>query len=310
MKRSEGDRNLGHRPRTTKLKWIVVLLLSCLGATASAAPTTAEKQKAAQSFQLGSAAYAKGDFAGAAAAFEQAALYAPHPSTLLNAAESWELAENPARAAQLCDRVLDSPNLEPQHRQAAQKQLARLEKKVGTIVVKAPAKARVEVDEHEETTPRVRVTAGAHKVKVIAPEGEAQTQSITIAGGESKELDFLTPPPPKPEDTPPPPLVQKKKEDETEQAGGPPLATWICFGAGAVASGAAVYFGVKTLQAKDAFDAQPTTAARDDFNSARLATDVAIGAAVAGIAIGFVLWVTSSPSDRKGAALSRPFLRW
>lgn len=276
----------------------------CVAGSAWAAPSAADKQKAAQSFQIGNAAYAKGDFAGAAAAFEKAAFYAPHPSTLLNAAESWELAENPARAAQLCDRVLDTPNLEPQHRQAAQKQLSRLENKIGTIVVKAPSKARIEVDDHEEREiTRFRVATGAHKVKVTDAEGEPRVQSVTVSGGETRELDFLTPPPPKPEDTKPSPLVTQKR-DEVVQGSGPPIASWVCFGAAAAAAGVGAYFGVKTLSAKDEFDARPTTAARDDFNSARLATDVAIGVAAVGIAIGLVLWATASPNGKTATSFS------
>jgi hypothetical protein len=298
-------------------RFAIVLLLASLGVTglASAAPTPAEKQKAAHSFQVGTAAYAKGDFAGAAAAFEQAALYAPHPSTLLNAAESWELAENPARAAQLCDRVLESPNLESQHRQAAQKQLARLEKKVGTIVVKAASDARIELDDKEEKSAgtHFRVSSGPHKVKVTAAGGEARTQSVTVAGGETKELDFLTPPPPKPpaevELKPSPLAVQNKEELAAHEGGGPPVATWLCFGAGAVGTGFAVYFGVKTLDAKDNFDAHPTATARDEFNSARLATDVAIGVAAVGFAVGIVLWATA-PSSGKSVASFDPRVRW
>jgi hypothetical protein len=293
----------------------IVFAIASLARTAFAAPTPAEKQKAAHSFQVGTAAYAKGDFAGAAAAFEQAALYAPHPSTLLNAAESWELAENPARAAQLCDRVLDTPNLEPQHRSAAQKQLARLEKRIGTIVVKAPMKARVELDDKEEksatdaTQVRLRVATGAHRVKVTDAEGESRTQSASVSGGETKELDFLTPPPPKPEETKPSPLVAQKNEEMEPHGGGPPLATWLCFGAGVAATGVAVYFGVKTLSAKDAFDTHPTIASRDDFNSARLATDVAIGIAAVGFAVGLVLWATA-PSAGKNLARFDRGLAW
>lgn len=274
--------------------------LACIG-TAQAAPSKADQEKARQSFTVGKAAYAKGDFAGAAAAFEQAAFYAPHPSPLLNAAESWELAEKPARAAQLCDRVLEMPNIDPQFVKGAQQELAKVEKKVGTIVVKAPQKARIEVDEHEETTAKIRVMPGAHKVKVTDGEGEARTQSVTVAGGESKDLDFLTPGPPKTEDTKPSALLEQKRDEETKRGGGPPLATWICFGAGAVATGVGVYFGIQTLGAKDDFDAHPTTTARDTFKSNRFATDISIGVAVVGLAVGFVLWAVASPNDKNSA---------
>lgn len=268
---------------------IATLLVVASIGSAAAAPSTSDKQRAAQSFQIGKAAYARGEFRDAAAAFEQAAFYAPHPATLLNAAESWELADNPSRAAQLCDRVLDTPMIEVQHREVAQRQLAKLEKKIGTIVVKAPAKARIDLDEHEESTTKLRVAPGSHKVKVTGADGESQTQTIAVGAGETKEVDLLearAPAKPVERDVAPP------------SPSGPPLGTWVAFGFSAVAGGAAAYFGVKTLDAQSAFDARPTVTSRDDFNNAKLSTNIALGLAVSAAAIGVVLWVVSTPPPR------------
>ncbi|MBX3226064.1 MAG: hypothetical protein KIT84_29185 [Labilithrix sp.] len=284
--------------RTLRIFAIAALVLAATSGTATGAPQS-DKQRAAQSFQIGKAAFARGDFEKAAAAFEQAAFFSPHPATLLNAAESWELAQNPARAAQLYDRVLEAPVLEAQHQQVAQKQLAKLEKKVGTIAIKAPSKARIDVDDREETATKVRVAPGPHRFKVTYADGETRTEVVDVAAGETREVDFLTRPenettkPAEPERPPPPPPPSR---------GGPPVGTWISFGAAAAAGGAATYFGLQTLDAAKAYDARPSVATRDDFNAQRLYTNVAIGVAVAAVAIGVVLWLVSSPEPQSASA--------
>jgi hypothetical protein len=176
--------------------------------------------------------------------------------------------------------------------------------------VKAPDKARIDVDEKEEPATKIRLVPGAHKVTVTT-DGAPQTQSFNIGAGESRTLDFLTPPPPKQEDTKPSPLVRKNQE-EADASNGPPTATWVCFGVGAAAAGVGTFFGVKTLQAKTNFDTNPTPAFRDDFNSARLSTDVAIGVSAAAFAIGLVLWFTAaSHSDQSdGPKKNASSYRW
>ena len=81
-------------------------LVGAISFASSALAEPTDKQRAAELFAGGEAALKRGDFPGAGAAFEQAALYAPHPSALLNAAEAWELAGDVTRAAELCDRAL------------------------------------------------------------------------------------------------------------------------------------------------------------------------------------------------------------
>lgn len=279
-----------------------------LAAPALAAPPAAESKRAAQSFAVGKTAYARGDFAGAAAAFEQAAFYSPHPAPLLNAAEAWELAGNFVRSAQLCDRVLEGEDVDAKFRQAAQQQLSRVSPRITTVDVKTPEGARLGVQgERDETTGhRLRLTPGAHTVVVTYKTGETRSETVSLSAGASKELDMTSPPPPKEAPPPEPPPV-------LETHSGPPVGTWISFGLAAASGGAAAFFGVRTLDAQKNFDANPTEQTRDEFNSARLLTNVFIGVAVVSAAVGVVLWVaspTSSEASKKATDASMGIVRF
>lgn len=251
--------------------------------------TTEDKQRAAQSFAVGQSAFAHGDFPAAAAAFEQAAMHASHPATLLNAAEAWELAGNPVRAAQLCDRVLETPGLEARYRDVANDRLARASAKIGTLEVRAP-ELRVTLDEDKEDVSghRVRIAPGNHVAFVTNPStGETQTKKIAIAAGETRAVQLAL----APDDRP--------KGDATHAApsSGPPLASFVAFGVGAVAAGAGTVFAFRTVAAKDDFDANPTGTTRDDFYAARTTTNIAFAVAAVAVGAGLALWLLAPKKD-------------
>jgi hypothetical protein len=52
-------------------------------------------------------------------------------------------------------------------------------------------------------------------------------------------------------------------------------------------------YGVKTLDAQSRYNAKPSVQTRDDFNSAKLMTNVFVGVATVGAIVGVVLWVTA-----------------
>ncbi len=265
--------------------------------SAAAAPRSSAKQRAAQSFAAGKASFERGDFAAAGAAFEQAALHVPHPATLLNAAEAWELAGDHVRAAQICDRVLDMEDLETRYREVANTQLERLSKRIATIHVRVPPGARVSVDgERDESTDhRIRLKPGSH---VIVAEGDGITtrrEVIEVSPGEMRELDLtgaveVETPATASRTTEAP----EEKDAKTERrSSGPPAGTWVALGVGAAAAGVAGFFGFRTLEAKDAFDANPTVQTAEDFKQARLMTNVSAGVAIAAAAVGVVLWIAA-----------------
>lgn len=278
----------------------LVVVLSLSG-VAAAGPQQADPKRAAQSFAVGKGAYARGEFAVAAAAFEQASFYSPHPAPLLNAAEAWELAGNYARSALACDRVLELEGLEPKFRQAAEQQLARVAPRIGTVDIKVPDGARISVEgERDEVVVghKARLTVGAHTITVTYSDGATRSETVSLPAGGTKELDMMAPAAREPAPTPPPPTQPEKK---AESSSGPPAATWISFGAAAVGGGLATFFGLRTLDAQTKFDQTPTVQTRDDFNSAKLMTNVFVGVAVVSAAVGVVLWVTAPGKSVDGS---------
>lgn len=260
--------------------------------TSHAAPNDA-KQRATESFKAASIAFKRGEFAIAAAAFEQAALYVPHPSTLLNAAEAWELASNHVRAAELCDRVLETEGAaDARHREIATEQLKRLAKKIATLDVEVPPNARVTIDaEREEAGPRhVRLTPGSHAVAYVDPStATTHHETIVLVAGETRKFE-----PPKADAPAPtsPVTTAILRSPEQPASSAPPLASWIAFGTAAAAGGAAGYFGYKAGSTASDFDANPSPTLRDDFHQAVIATDVSLGIAAAAAVVGVVVWLT------------------
>ena len=94
------------RPRTPTALGILLV-----AHVARAAPADDARARAAESFRQAQAAFERRDFAAAAAAFETAAGFAPHPAAWLSAADAWQRAGEPARAADDCERARDVPGL-------------------------------------------------------------------------------------------------------------------------------------------------------------------------------------------------------
>jgi hypothetical protein len=271
----------------------LVIAFTLAAGPALAAPVQPDAKRAGQSFAIGKSAFARGDFSAAGAAFEQAALYAPHPATSLNAAEAWELAGELVRAAEICERVLALPQLEPRYRDVASEQLNRIQSRLARLELKIPPGARGAVDgEREENLGpgdhKINVMPGTHVVTAKGANGETKSETIKVAAGESKTLEFPPfegPRQPEPGPKEPPPVTSEKKSLA------PPVVSWIAFGTAAAGATVATIYGIKTVSAKDDFDASPTEGTRDDFNSARLVTNVSLGVAAVALAVGVVLWI-------------------
>src|SRR5262245_46232309 len=85
-----------------------------IASTSRADTDDAARERASRSFSEAKTAFALRNFTAAATAFEEAARLTPHPVTWLDAADAWERAGQPTRAAEDCDRalaILNDPNL-------------------------------------------------------------------------------------------------------------------------------------------------------------------------------------------------------
>lgn len=270
---------------------------------------------AAESFREAQAAFARRDFAAAAAAFEQTARTVPHAATWLNAAEAWEKRGEWARAAEDCDRALEVRDVEPEIRREAERRLARAVTHAATLEVRGPRGLGVRIDgDAVQTLPiKRRLAPGAHRVVVVDLATERETaRDLVLAAGTVETIDVpaLAPVAARDasEDRSAPLAPRSGNEPST---GGlsraPPTSSWIAFGvAGAFAVTAGI-MGVVTLDAKTAYERDPTHATLDTFRRDRIVTNVTIGGAVVAAAVGVVVWVVAaSPREPSSVAHQRP----
>lgn len=270
-----------------------IVSLALLGLTTVASVAAAEpdagRARAAEAFKAGQAAFRAHDYERAAERFEQAAAIAPHAATLLNAAEARESGGQPERAAELCDRVLAMPAVEARFRAAATAQLERLAPKIGTLEVVGDPSRRVRLGAVELPIPlRRRVMPGPITFDVVDPQTlEREARSADVAAGSTVTVDVTRRPVVEPAPAPVVPRATRAK--------GPPTLSWVSFGVAGVAGATAGIFGVRTLDAHDAFDRDPSPSTRDDFYRDRLVTNVALGTAVVAAAVGVVVWLVDGP---------------
>ena len=109
------------RPSTVPWLTAIVVILVTLGA-----PAHAEKQDARKHYDKATAAFGLGNFADAAAEYEAAFRLRPDPALLYNCAQSYRLAGNKPRAAELYRNYLRLYG-EPSNAEDARRHLSDLE---------------------------------------------------------------------------------------------------------------------------------------------------------------------------------------
>ncbi|HEY8087863.1 MAG TPA: hypothetical protein VIF09_08460 [Polyangiaceae bacterium] len=274
----------------------------CAAPLLGAPPAGDARAQAAESFRQAQAAFERRDFSAAAAAFEAAAGFAPHPAALLSAAEAWDRAGEPSRAADDCDRARTLPGLSEaaasdhvDYGHDAAQCLDRLRSRVALLVLHGVGALAARMDDGAEQVLPVRrwVRPGHHTLVVIdLSSSQMQRRDLELRGGEERVIDLAAPTPtPTPTPTPSHAL---------------PTGTWIAFGVAAPAAVAYGVFGVMTLHAQSDFDASPTLDAKDTFYRDRALANVTFAVAAVAAATGVVLWLTSSPEDPPRIGLVAP----
>ncbi len=315
------------RARRAAIAAGLALALDSQASPAAAAPPDADSRaRAAESFREAQAAFERREFAAAAASFEAAAGFAPHPAALLSAADAWDRAGEPARAADDCDRAralaagADAASADhvDYARDAAQC-LARLQPRVGLLDVRGAGAAAARIDDGAPQVLPLRawVRPGRHVITLVdLASSRSRREDVEVRPGEQRTIDLSAPAAPSPAAPPPAPaasiasLPAPSPSELPPPAAGHggrrvPASAWIAFG---VAAPAAIVYGIYaglTVQAKGAYDSAPSAPARDTFYRDRTVADVAFTVGVAAIAAGLVLWWTSSP-DAAGAAFASP----
>ncbi|HEU4578852.1 MAG TPA: hypothetical protein VFS67_11395 [Polyangiaceae bacterium] len=286
------------------LRALRLLLASVLIQTA-AAPARADEshpanstELAKQRFQEATEAYQEGRYSAAASLFEAADRLMPHASTRYNAATAWEQAGEDARAATGYEAALGMESLDPARRKTAQERLAGLEQRLGRVHVREPLGALVTVDhvQREPVPLTFYLRPGSYEIQAEYRGTESRT-STQIKAGEDREIRLDLPASVEPAQplepaqvtlppNPPPPV-----DDWSSQK----TWGWVGIGAGVALSGAAIFFGVKALNAKDRYSASKNTdaGARQDAADLRLTTNLLWGGAALAGSTGLVLLLTA-----------------
>lgn len=243
----------------------------------------ADRDKAAVAYKQGTADFARGSFASAAASFDTAFVEDPRGASAYNAALSWQGAHDDPRAADDFARAIAAGNLAKDLLAKAKVELAKLEATLGRVSITGAAGARYAFAHANGAAPAVvHVTPGHYVVHATFDGGATADFPVDAAAG--AEAPVAVAPPRQATPPPPPP-------EETRQRGilGPatlPISLSV-LGAGAVAGGFAVALGFATVDALAAYkqtgytsqDAHDHATSLRDWTNVTFVTALVLGAA-------------------------------
>lgn len=292
-----------------------------LGLGLALVSSAAFADEAAELDQKARAAFEKKDYAGAAAAFEEAYRVKPHPATKYNAGLAWEKASELARAADAFEGALNSEGLDEGRAKAARTRLSVLKPMLGYVFVEKPIGATVSVG-HVVDAPiptRFHLSPGSHKLVAKRRDGSAAEQTVQLKAGSSVNVEIeggdlaaagaagAADLKPVGEATPAGGATKADPGAPKEERGCPSCTWgWVALGAGVAAAGAGTYFGLQTLSAKSDFDDSGKTdaEARDRALSNRTLANVAFGVAAVAGGVGIYLLLSGSSTNKESASLS------
>jgi len=181
-----------------------VLALALTLAPSVWADAPPDKQRARDAYERGTAAYKRGDFAGAAAAYAEADAIAPSDTALQAALDAAVKADDPSRGAELLERARTRP-LAGALATSVKNADAKLAHRAGKVRLRCndvPCSATVDGAELPTDVARW-VTVGPHAVTLTAL-GRVTTQSIAVQPDATVDV---TPPKEAPPAPPPTPTV-------------------------------------------------------------------------------------------------------
>lgn len=294
-------------------------------ASASIAPiavaqTPAELAKARTLYKQGLSLEAAGDWAGALQKFEEVGRVKLTPQVRFHIGRCKE------NLGRLNEALGDYRLAEHEAQQQNAKELGEitkareaLEGRIPKVVITRGAgaeSARIEIDGTEvgeaQIGKEVSVDPGPHRIVAKLSGGKSFEQTITVAEGETKNVELVAPEDlgaagggTLPEDgeggddVTPPPVVDTGSS-------GPGALPWIIGGAGVVALGAAGFFALQRKSADDDLKEvcnpqgvcpESKRSVQDDGERYAMLTNVAAGVGVVAIGVAVVLLVTGSKSS-------------
>lgn len=248
----------------------------------------------------------------AALNFEAASRLRPHAVALYTAAQAWELAGEPARAADAYAKALATPKLNDTQATRSRDRLAALEKETGVVVALGPETTRVQLDDQMEAglPARLHGSPGAHVVTIFFADGNSETRNVTLEAGSSVELD--TTKTATPEEKAPPkkdkvvPLAEPKTKAVREEP--EPSSVWktvgfVATGAGLATLAGGAVLGLAAKDAEDTYKAAPTQETLDHAKGLESNTNILFitGGVLTAAGIGLVVWQSMSKSSKPAA---------
>lgn len=219
-----------------------VLLLGVVvpPAPAFAQADTSSRQNAGKRFNRGIELYEEGDYAAALVEFRRAYDLSPNYRVLYNVALAQYQLGDYAGALATLEQYLEEggTEIEADKRATVEKELKRMQGRVGTIDVEVDEEGAVVTVDGEEvgTTPLdgpVRVSIGSREVAVRKGDRRV-SKRIDVAGGDALELELILPMPKDDGATPSPaPSGDAKASGASYATAG---VLWAFAGAGAIAT--------------------------------------------------------------------------
>ncbi|MEY4547964.1 MAG: hypothetical protein RL685_4159 [Pseudomonadota bacterium] len=254
------------------------------------------KQLARQRFQEATEAYQEGRYSAAASLFEAADRLRPHASVRFNAAAAWEEAGEEARAASGYAAVLELESLDASRRKTALERLAGLSQKLGRVQIREPLGALVTVDHVQREPVPLLFYLRPGSYDIAAEYRGVQTTTATeISAGSEREIQLDLPLPELPAAAVAPPPAPPQAPRPVDVGPGQKTWGWVSVGASVAFGGAAIFFGVKALSARDRYSASSNqnADARKEASDLRLATNLLWGGATIAGSTGLVLLLTA-----------------
>ena len=178
----------------------VVLALFVVPLLAGARPVMAAddakaRAEAHERFDRGLRLFEEGDNGGALAEFKRAHELVPNPLVLFNIGLVYAALGRPVEATDALDRVLrDAGRLPADRLQLAQRTRQEQAARIAHVTVTTSVPAVIDVDGIDAgTTPLpapLRVAGGTHVIGALATGHLPSRREITVAGGETQEVDF------------------------------------------------------------------------------------------------------------------------
>jgi hypothetical protein len=292
--------------------WLIALALLALSSAALAQqPDEASAAEARRLYTDARKAMSDKKYSEAALGFEAASRLVPHAVALYTAAQAWELAGEPARAADAYARALATPKLNESQAERSRERLAALEQLVGTVVITGSESSRVQLDDHMEVNAPARLhgAAGERTLTITRADGTPERRAVSLVAGDSIEVDVdareevAAPEAPAKQVVPLAPPARQPIKVEQRSPSAWQTVGFVTTGAGLAALGGAVLFGMSAKDAEETYRKAPTRATFDHAKSLETRTNVlfVVGGVLTTAGVGLVVWQALSPGQERAA---------